>query len=215
MSAPLTSPTLLQRLRSPQDAAAWERFVELYTPLLLRYVRTRVAGEADAYDVVQEMMRRVFLALPRFDYHPERARFRSWLFRVAENQVRQWQRSRRRKPPGDGGTTLMQAAEAAAAEESEAVLRARWEREYQRRLFAWAAERVEPQVTPRLWRAFWRTAVEDEDPEAVARDLNMSRAAVYMARSRCVQRLRDCIAAAGAEEFDVPEETAGALTADD
>jgi hypothetical protein len=29
-----TSATLLQKLRDPSDVAAWERFVELYLPLL-------------------------------------------------------------------------------------------------------------------------------------------------------------------------------------
>ena len=198
---PLTSPTLLQRLRTPEDAAAWAQFVELYAPLLHRHALARGLQPADACDVVQDAMRGIFLALPRFDYRPDKARFRSWLYRVAENQVRQFLRHGRRRPAGDGRTTLMHAAEVQQAVQDEAAAEARWQDDYQRRLFAWAVEKVQPEFAPRIWSAFWRTAVENEAPEAAAEALGMTRAAVYMARSRCVARLRQFIAAAGSGEM--------------
>lgn len=205
MSAPLTSPTLLQRLRTPEDAAAWARFVEIYAPLLHRHALSRGLQPADACDVVQDAMRCIFLALPRFDYRPDKARFRSWLYRVAENQVRQFFRSGRRRATGDGRTEEFRAAEVRQAAEENASAEQRWQEEWQSRLFAWAVEKVRPEFAPRIWSAFWRTAVESETPEAVATALDMTRAAVYMARSRCVARLRECIAAAGSKEFDLPE----------
>jgi RNA polymerase sigma factor (sigma-70 family) len=202
MSAPPTSPTLLQRLRTPDDAAAWERFVEIYAPLLHRHALSRGLQPADACDVVQDAMRGIFLALPRFDYRPDKARFRSWLYRVAENQVRQFLRHGRRRPSGDGRTTLMQAAEVQQAAADEVAAEQRWQEAVRRQLFEWAVGKVQPEFAPRLWSAFWRTAVENEMPDKVAGDLGMTRAAVYMARSRCVARLRQCLAAAGCRDFD-------------
>ena len=201
MSAPLTSPTLLQRLRTPEDAAAWERFVELYAPLLHGHALSRGLQPADACDVVQDAMRGIFLALPRFDYRPDKARFRSWLYRVAENQVKQFHRRGSRRPLGDGATEVFHAADTQQAAQDEAAREQRWQEECRQRLFAWAVEKVQPEFNPRIWSAFWRTTVEDEEPEAVATSLGMTRAAVYMARSRCVTRLRQCIATAGAVEF--------------
>lgn len=201
MLPPLTSPTLLHRLRSPADAKAWARFVEIYAPLLHRHALSCGLQPADACDVVQDAMRGIFLALPRFDYRPDKARFRSWLYRVAENQVRQFLRSGRRRPAGGGNTTLMNAAEVQQAAADEAAAGQRWQEEWQRRLFTWAVEKVQPEFAPRIWSAFWRTAVDNEAPEQAAEALGMTRAAVYMARSRCVARLRECIAGVGAEEF--------------
>lgn len=208
MILPQTSHTLLHRLCSPGEEAAWRQFVEIYTPLLHRHALARGVPAQDVCDVVQETMRRLFLALPRFDYRPERARFRTWLYRVAENQVNQFFRTRRRRPQGDGRTTLMNVADEVLAAERAEEIAARWEREYQRRLFEWAATQVKPEFTPRIWTAFWRTTVGGEPTETVARTLGMSHAAIYMARNRCVRRIRERIASAGAHDFESLEDTA-------
>ncbi len=200
-----TSRTLLHRLRSSGEEEAWRRFVEIYTPLLHRHALARGVPAQDVCDVVQETMRGLFLALPRFDYRPERARFRTWLYRVAENQVNQFFRSRQRRPQGDGRTTLMNVAEQVLAGGQAEADALRWELEYRRRLFEWAAERVRPEFTPRIWTAFWRTAVGGERAEVVGRALGMSRAAVYMARNRCTRRLREQIEGAGDSDFDPAE----------
>ncbi len=214
MKAPQTSRTLLHRLRETGDEQAWSRFVEIYTPLLHRHAMSRGLQAPDASDVVQETMRRLFLALPRYDYRPERARFRTWLFRVAENQVNQFLRTRRRRPQGDGRTTMMNAADSVLARENEREVERRWEEDYRRRLFDWAAEGVKDEFTPRIWEAFWRTAVGGESIEAVGAGLGMSRAAVYMARSRCLCRIREKVDLAGTEDFD-PAECPPAAMADD
>lgn len=51
-----TSATLLGKLRDPRDRAAWERFVELYTPLLFRWGRRLGLPAEDAADLVQETL---------------------------------------------------------------------------------------------------------------------------------------------------------------
>jgi RNA polymerase sigma-70 factor, ECF subfamily len=51
-----TSATLLQRLRQPNQPAAWERFVGLYTPLLLYWARRAGLQPQDSADVVQDVL---------------------------------------------------------------------------------------------------------------------------------------------------------------
>ncbi|MBY0526971.1 MAG: hypothetical protein K2R98_26495 [Gemmataceae bacterium] len=68
-----TSITLLDRLRVRENRAAWDRFVDLYTPLLFHWARACGLQEGDAADLVQD----VFLALlekpPTFTYDPQRS----------------------------------------------------------------------------------------------------------------------------------------------
>ena len=51
-----TSVTLLHRLRQPANQAAWQQFVQLYTPLLFYWARKSGLADADAADLVQELL---------------------------------------------------------------------------------------------------------------------------------------------------------------
>ena len=68
------------------------------------------------------------------------------------------------------------------------------EREYQRELFRWAAREVRGEFAQTTWLAFWHTAVEGLSIPAVAAELGKTVGAVYIARSRVMQRLRDKVA---------------------
>jgi hypothetical protein len=69
-----------------------------------------------------------------------------------------------------------------------------WDLECRRRLFAWACDRVKPTVAPATWKAFWRTAVDGVSGEKVAAETGLSPAAVYLAKSRVLVKLRDAVA---------------------
>ena len=47
------------------------------------------------------------------------------------------------------------------------------------------------QFEPSTWKAFWATVAEGRDPAAVAEELGVTRWAVYKARARVLQRLRE------------------------
>ena len=63
-----TSETLLERLRQRSDQQAWQRFVELYTPLLFHWAYRVGRQEADAADLVQDVLALLVRKLPQFSY---------------------------------------------------------------------------------------------------------------------------------------------------
>ena len=63
-----TSATLLERLRTPHDAEAWGRFVDLYTPLLLHWGQKFGLATNDAADLVQDVFVLLLEKLPQFRY---------------------------------------------------------------------------------------------------------------------------------------------------
>src|SRR5687768_5078078 len=73
-----TSASLLERLRRPADAEAWSRFVELYTPVLFAWARGVGLQDADAADLVQDVLAGLLRSLPTFQYDPGKS-FRAWL----------------------------------------------------------------------------------------------------------------------------------------
>ena len=65
--------------------------------------------------------------------------------------------------------------------------------EHDRQLFAWASRRVQNRFQPNTWQAFWLTAVKEIKGASVAKELGMTVAQVYVARSRVMKRLRQSV----------------------
>jgi RNA polymerase sigma-70 factor (ECF subfamily) len=186
--APATRASLLVRIRDGHDHAAWQQFVQVYAPVVYRYARNRGLQDADAADLVQDVFRSIAGAIGRWNYDPARGKFRGWLFTITRNKIYSFLEARRRRAIGTGDSDVQEQLEAAAAPDNQED---QWDREYERRLFAWAADEVRGEFTPQTWQAFWQTAVEDRPPRDVARTLGMSAGAVYVAKSRVLARLRE------------------------
>lgn len=186
--SPSTRPSLLVRLRDPQDERAWAEFQEIYDPLVRRLAIGRGLQEADAADLTQEVFQAVAKAIERWDPDPARGSFRGWLCRIARNLIINFLAAQKRHPRGTGDSEFQAFLEQQPAPDSE---ESSWfEGEYRRRIFAWAAERVRGEFRPATWNAFWWTGVEGHDPRAAAKALGMSVGAVYIARSRVMARLK-------------------------
>lgn len=188
---PKTRMSLLVRLRDTADGRAWEEFVGIYEPAVYAFARKKGLQDADARDLCQEVMRSVARAIDRWDPDPCKGPFRAWLFRIARNGLIDLVASQQRHPRGTGESamqSLLEAQPAGAAADS-----ALFSLSYKRQLFHWAAEAIRPEFSPSTWNAFWRTAVDFDPVQAVARELGISPGAVYIARSRVIARLRERI----------------------
>ena len=192
---PPTRASLLVRLRDPRDEAAWREFVDLYAPLIYHYLCKRGLQDADAVDLSQEVISAVAGAVGRLDYDPQRGTFRGWLFTVVRRKLANWRRAQKHRPRGSGDTaTHRRLEQCPAAEGTEAD----WEAEWQERVYAWAREQVQGEVSAATWQAFWRTAIDGQPGKQVAADLGLSVTAVYHARSRVRARLKELVKSAQA-----------------
>ena len=214
MSFPATRRSLLARLGGPTAGeerdpagAAWAAFVADYEAGLLRYVRGRGLQDADARDVVQEVLLAVHAALKEEEGRPSfgaAGAFRGWLCRVAFHKSVDALRRRaaaRKQGAAAGGTAALAAlgelpGDAAGGREEPDDWR-RW-------AYCVAAGRVEAEVEPRTWAAFVAAAVENRPAADVAAELGLSVGAVYAAKCRTLARLREV--AAGLSEEDAPDD---------
>jgi RNA polymerase sigma factor (sigma-70 family) len=189
IESPPTRASLLIRLRDPQDQEAWRQFIEVYSALIYAFARKRGLQDADAADLMQEVLRSVSSAVGRLNYDPGRGSFRGWLYTVTRNKLSTFLSRQSRQVLGTGESGMQQRlAEEAVPGEDEL-----WDQEYERRLFEWAAERVKNNAGESVWQAFWQTAVEGKNPKEVARGLGMSVGAVYVAKSRTLAQVREQI----------------------
>jgi RNA polymerase sigma-70 factor (ECF subfamily) len=177
-----TPPSLLERLRNPTESNTWHYFVALYTPLLYKWARGRGLQEADAGDLVQDVLVVLLRKLPEFRYDPSKS-FRAWLHTVALNCWRDRERRKASRPIEGGAEGLALPVVPDSAEEFA-------EAEYRDYLFRRALELMQADFNPTTWKACWEHVVSGKTAAEVASELGITPGAVYVARSRVLARLR-------------------------
>jgi RNA polymerase sigma-70 factor (ECF subfamily) len=185
---PETRVSLLIRVRDPADQAAWHEFVEIYRPLILRLAQQKGMQPADAEDVAPQVLAAVAKAAQQREHDPRRAKFRTWLGRVAHNAILN-ALTRARPDRGSGDSALLAVLnqhQSHSGPDSD-LLRL----EHRREVFRWAARQVRKEFRQATWDAFWLTAVEGRAVEAVAEELGKNRGAIYAARSRVMRRIQE------------------------
>jgi RNA polymerase sigma-70 factor (ECF subfamily) len=197
-SSDSTSSDLLSRVKA-SDADAWSRLVKLYGPVVYRWSRASGLQATDAADIVQETFRAVAAHIEDFRRDGPADTFRGWLWTIARNKIRDHFRRLAEQPQAAGGDTahalLAQLADA-DPDESDDVAR----RSAQASLARRAIALMQGDFEETSWRAFWLTAVEGLPAGQAAAELGLSAAAVYMAKSRVLRRLRQELG--GLDVFD-------------
>src|SRR6476646_6806978 len=130
---PLTRVTLLARIRDGRDTSAWSEFVQLYGPVVYRFARNRGLQDADAADLMQDVLRSVARNAHRMAYDPTRGTFPGRLYTVTRNKIYNFLIAQRNRPRGTGDTDAHERLNATPAREEEGP-DADWEKEYQRGL---------------------------------------------------------------------------------
>ncbi|NOX56912.1 MAG: sigma-70 family RNA polymerase sigma factor [Planctomycetes bacterium] len=186
--SPETRASLLVRLKDRADQEAWSEFVEIYQPAIYRLARHNGLQHADAEDLAQRVLMAITRAIERWEQNPQRARFRTWLHRVAENAIMNaLSRAKADRGSGDSDLLAWLDQQPAPTGPDSDLLRL----EYRRELFRWAARQIRAEFRSDTWEAFWLSAVEGLSVEQTARRLSKTRGAVYAARSRVIRRLRE------------------------
>ena len=184
---PETRHSLLVRLKNPDDEEAWREFVEIYRPVIYRLACRRGLQDADAEDLVQQVLLAIAGAIERFQPDAQQARFRTWLHRIAQNLILN-ALTRRAPDQGSGNSAVRQLLDQAVQQGPDSV---ELRMEARRAIFRWAADQIQGEYQVETWQAFWLTAVEQKEVDEVARILSRNRGAIYAARSRVMRRLRE------------------------
>ncbi len=186
---PETRESLILRLPSAADADAWQEFIDLYEPLVIRFARRRGLQDADAREIAQNVFVSVAQAVDRWQPDRERGKFRAWLFRIARNQLLNWV-AKHTKGRGTGRTSVHDAiAQVDISPRQQEAL----ELDYRREMFRLAAAHVKESFSESSWDAFWRTNVLGESIDSVSISLGISHGAIYIARSRITARIKSIV----------------------
>lgn len=186
---PETRHSLIQRLQDGGDHAAWEEFASIYRPIIVRMALSKQLQLHDAEDLAQQVLLLVLKNISKWKTDPARARFRTWLQTVVRNATIN-ALSRRPRDQASGGTTSLQQLQQRPDKADSLWFDLQWQRETLR----WVAQKVRGEFESTTWTAFWDTAIEQLSAQEVAERIGMSVGAVYIARSRVMQRIKQRIA---------------------
>jgi RNA polymerase sigma-70 factor (ECF subfamily) len=187
-----TPRSLLERLRARPDDDSWKRLLDLYTPLLERWLNQSGVDGADAADLLQEVFATLVRELPSFEHNERRGAFRCWLRTILVNRVRCFWSVRRSTPVTAGDRDLLLQLD--RLEDPASDLSRLWDRQHDTFLARRVLELIEKDFTSSTWHAFRRLVLEGAKPAEVAAEMGLTVNAVLLAKSRVLRRARREIA---------------------
>ena len=180
--------SLLARARQTSDTESWDRIVALYAPLMRRWLHAYEVPDADADDVVQEVLTVLARELRQFDHNHRNGAFRSWLRRILVNRLREYWRKRDRIDAAGGGEDVYRRLN--QLDDPRSRLTQIWEREHDGHLVRQLLTMIEPRFSESTQAAFRQLVLEQKKPAEVAANLKLSLNAVFTAKSRVLRELR-------------------------
>jgi RNA polymerase sigma-70 factor (ECF subfamily) len=182
-----TRQSLLLRAQSG-ETDAWKDLTDLYRPLILGWLNRQGVPARDLDDLSQEVLLSVVKQLPSFQHSGQRGAFRTWLRTIVCRRTADYWRAQGADTQAQGGSGATAALQQLADPVSE--LNRQWDEEHDRYVVHCLLDRVEEEFEPITLQAFRRLALDGISGAEAAQELGLSVAAVYVAKSRVLARMR-------------------------
>jgi RNA polymerase sigma-70 factor (ECF subfamily) len=170
------------------ETAAWKDLTDLYRPLILAWLNCQGVPAGDLEDLSQEVLLSVVQHLPGFQHTGHRGAFRTWLRTIVCRRTADYWRALDAATQAQGGSGVTAALQQLADPDSD--LNRQWDEEHDRYVVHCLLDRVQEAFEPVTLQAFRRLALDGVSGAEAAQELGLSVAAVYMAKSRVLARMR-------------------------
>jgi len=183
-----TTTALLEGLLDPADHETWLAFDGRYRPVLIAFARRLGLSPEDAADAAQETLARFVKSFRGGKYDRDRGRLSSWIIGIARHSVYDLLQQRAGSPE--------RGMSAIAELPDDSHLTRVWDEECRLAILRDGLDelRRETRTSGGTLRAFEMLALERCRPAEVAERLGMTLNDVYLAKHRCLKRLRDLLA---------------------
>jgi RNA polymerase sigma-70 factor, ECF subfamily len=182
-----TRQSLLLRARTGEQDA-WKDLADLYRPLIIGWLNRQGVPAVDLEDLSQDVLLSVVKNLPTFEHSGHRGAFRAWLRTIVCSRTTDYWRAADASAPARGGSGATAALQQIADPDSD--LNRQWDEEHDRYVLDCLLDLVEAEFEPATLRAFRRLALDGAKGAEVAGELGQTVAAVYVAKSRVLKRIR-------------------------
>lgn len=185
---------MVHALRLPK-AKRWQDFVFIYTPLIRYWISSRQVPASAQDDVLQECLRSVYVGIGDFRRRRfEKGSFRGWLRTIVHRRAADYFRLASKSKLAPLGLVLdVEAKPQKDPEDLDA------EENALRELEARALHLIRESTAEKTWSMFWLSVVEEVPTAEIAEQFEVSAAAVRVAKSRVLMRLRSLFVDAARE----------------
>ncbi len=189
-SGPVTSATLLDRLKLWDDSEAWSHFVKQYSPMLERWSRNRLTSSADVDEVNQQVWCELAQRLTSFEYN-HRKSFRGWLRTIHSSRLLDFLKSeKRRMGKTIAFAELLQQRSIGKTRETSSTSHALSSHAIRPQVAA-IEQRVQARVSPQTWKIFCEVAIDGQTVADTARRYAMRYTSAFAAYSRVCRMLHE------------------------
>ncbi|WP_146431022.1 RNA polymerase sigma factor [Blastopirellula retiformator] len=181
-----TSTSLLARATLHGDGESWQRFHDVYAPLIRNWLSRQNVFGSDADDLTQDVLIVVLRKLPAFQHNGRSGAFRRWLRLIVVNVVRDSIKKKRVQVSSHEGVSHL----LSELEDESSSISQQWGREHDLEVTRRMLDQLKTSFEPKTWEAFDLLTREELPAKEVAMRLSISVASVYQAKSRVLSRLR-------------------------
>lgn len=176
----LTRPSLLERIKNGDDVS-WQEFSDTYSRFIKSIARSYQVREADWDEVVTQVLEELFRTRERFQYDPNKGRFRDYLKRVVKHHIL---RVRRKNPLHED------IDDPAVPHPGEDEFSAIWDAEWKQHVIKQARMILASRTDSITYRIFTELTMEGSRPEDVAQKFNVKVDTAYSVKCKCLKLLR-------------------------
>ena len=180
-----TTTAMLEDLTDPSNELAWQEFDARYRPILVAFAHRLGLHHEDAADIAQETLVRVIRAYRDGKYDRSRGRLHSWIVGIAQNCIFDLQKAHAARREQRGVSAIVDLP-------GDDHLSKLWDEQCEQAILQQAISTLkrETRTDKQTVCAFELMAFQQRSAPDVASELSMTLNDVYLAKHRCLKRLR-------------------------
>ena len=181
-----TEPTrisLIEKVKSQHNDEAWKLFEEAYKHYIKAVVLKLGVSPNDASDLKQDILVKLWKKLPKFDYEPERGKFRTWLYEVVKNHVFDHLNSKRTK-----NERKNRALDDWKSPSTDSEIKRVMDKEWKAYVTSLAMKRIKDKFSTQNLEIFNRL-LRGENPRALAEEYGVKSNSISKVKNRIKERL--------------------------
>lgn len=183
----ITSTQLLKELESSNDGDAWQHFCTFFQPMLVNFAKKLGMPDSASEDAAQETIQTFIKAFRAGNFDRDKGRLSNWLFGIARRVILNMRKNLPNEQQISDNQTGIRFWELI---EDENVVRHTWNSEWRRLILKYCLQHARKKFSPETFKAFELHSLSEIPVSEVARQLNISANAVYIASCRVLKELR-------------------------